>query len=132
MVYVNLPFGGAGDRQEAPVLGFSVHRVQPEPRDGFEQRTAFLQPPFVSEVGALVDMRFDTQKMNWSRMRLGGADLLASKTRLHADGTSEAESAKEPSQAMMLVAVGLIAVGIGLTVRDQTEKNIDSVFNPPK
>lgn len=58
-----------------------------------------------------MDVRFNTQKQNWDRFRVGGMDALTYKMRLNADGTVEAEAA-EISTAVIVagVVIGVVAI----------------------
>jgi hypothetical protein len=110
MAYVSLPFGGISRSQEAPILGFAVNHTRREQGDGFSYHPALFQRP-VSAVRALMDVRFNTQKQNWDRFRVGGVDALTYQTRMNADGTVAAEAAGISTAAIVAgVVVGVVVV----------------------
>lgn len=110
LAYVALPFGGASRSQQAPILGFAVNHIQRERGEGFSYHPALFQQP-VSAVRSLMDVRFNTQKQNWDRFRVGGVDALTYKTRLNADGTTEAEAAGISTAAIVAgVVVGVVVI----------------------
>lgn len=132
MVYINLPFGGVSSKQEAPILGFSINHALPEQRDGFSYHTTQFQQPMVSEVRSLVDVRFNTQKENWSRFNIGGMDVLTYKVRLNADGTTGNDVAGISTGtigAIGAVAIGVMVIGLAVAVNHETENAINTVTN---
>lgn len=58
-----------------------------------------------------MDVRFNTQKQNWDRFRVGGVDALTYKTRMNADGTVAAEAAGISTAAIVAgVVVGVVVI----------------------
>lgn len=121
MAYVSVPFGGTSRSQEAPILGFALNQTQrAQPGDGFSYHPALFQMSPVSAVRSFVDVRFNTQKRNWDRLRIGGADLLTYSTRLKADGTTE--TVAEVGEISTVAIVAGVAVGV-VVVHDATKKD---------
>jgi len=111
MAYVSLPFGGVSRTQEAPILGFAVNHTRREQGDGFSYHPSLFQQSPASAVRSLMDVRFNTQKQNWDRFRVGGVDALTYKTRLNADGTVAAEAAGISTAAIVAgVVVGVVVI----------------------
>lgn len=111
MAYVNVPFGGVSRSQEAPILGFALNHNRREQADGFSYHPSLFQQTPVSAVRSLMDVRFNTQKQNWDRFRVGGVDALTYKTRMNADGTVAAEAAEISTAAIVAgVVVGVVVV----------------------
>jgi hypothetical protein len=79
MAYVSLPFGGISRAQQAPILGFAVNHTRREHGDGFSYHPSLFQQTPVSAVRSLMDVRFNTQRQNWDRFRVGGVDALTYK-----------------------------------------------------
>jgi hypothetical protein len=123
LAYVSLPFGGVSRKQEAPILGFSVNHIRSDPQGGFSYSPSLFQQP-ASAVRSLMDVRFNMQKQNWDRFRVGGVDALTYETRLNADGTTEKEATGVSTE--MIVA----GVVIGVVVINDATKN-DKNDDPP-
>lgn len=110
MAYVSLPFGGVSRSQESPILGFAVNQSRREQGDGFSYHPSLFQRP-ISAVRPLMDVRFNTQKQNWDRFRVGGVDALTYKTRMNADGTVAAEASGISTAAIVAgVVVGVVVI----------------------
>ncbi len=111
MAYVSLPFGGVSRAQGAPILGFAVNQTQREQGDVFSYHPSLFQQTPASTVRSLMDVRFNTQKQNWDRFRVGGVDALTYKTRMNADGTVAAEAAGISTAAIVAgVVIGVVVV----------------------
>ncbi len=111
MAYLSMSFGGVSRKQDAPILGFAVNHTLRDQRDGFSYHPSLFQQSPVSAVRSLVDVRFNTQKQNWDRFRVGGVDALTYRTRLNADGTTEAEAAGISTGAIVAgVVVGVVVI----------------------
>ncbi|TRZ89804.1 MAG: hypothetical protein D4R84_17225 [Rhodocyclaceae bacterium] len=111
MAYASLPFGGVSRSQEAPILGFAVNHSRREQGNGFSYHSSLFQQPPVSAVRSLMDVRYNTEKQNWDRFRVGGVDALTYKTRLNADGTVAAEAAEISTPAIGAgVVVGVVVI----------------------
>ena len=74
----------------------------------------------MSVVRSFVDVRFNTQKRNWDRLRIGGADLLTYSKRIKVDGTTETVAAVGEVSAATMVAG--VAIGV-VVVREATKKD---------
>ncbi|MBI5900695.1 MAG: hypothetical protein HZB40_15880 [Rhodocyclales bacterium] len=122
MAYVSLPFGGVSRAQQAPILGFAVNHLRREQGDGFSYHPSLFQQSPVSAVRSLMDVRFNTQKQNWDRLRIGGADLLTYSTRLKADGTTE--TVAEVGEISTTAIVAGVAVGV-VVIHEATKKEDD-------
>jgi len=124
MAYVSLPFGGVSRSQEAPILGFAVNHTRREQGDGFSYHPSLFQQRPVSAVRSLMDVRFNTQKQNWDRFRVGGVDALTYKTRLNADGTVAAEAAGISTAAIVAgVVIGVVVVNEATKKDDPPQTN---------
>lgn len=111
LAYVALPFGGVSRSQQAPVLGFAVNHVRQDQQNGFSYHPSLFQMTPASSMRTLMDVRFNTQKQNWDRFRVGGVDALTYKTKLNADGTTEAEAAGISTAAIVAgVVVGVVVI----------------------
>lgn len=127
MAYVSLPFGGGSRAQEAPILGFAVNRSPREQGDGFSYHPSLFQQTPMSAVRSFVDVRFNTQKQNWDRLRIGGADMLIATTRMRADGTTE--QVVEFGDVSTAAIVAGVAVGV-VVIHHATKSNGDSASKP--
>lgn len=111
MAYLSLPFGGVSRSQEAPILGFALNQTRREQGDGFSYHPSLFQQTPVSAMRSLMDVRFNTQKQNLDRFRVGGVDALTYKTRMNADGTVGAEAAEISTAAIVAgVVVGVVVI----------------------
>jgi hypothetical protein len=113
MAYVSLPFGGVSRSQEAPILGFALNHTRREQGDGFSYHPSLFQQTPVSAVRSMMDVRFNTQKQNWDRFRIGGVDALTYKTTMNADGTTETVGtlAEIPTVAIVAgVVIGVVVI----------------------
>lgn len=127
MAYVSLPFGGGSRAQTAPILGFAVNHTLREQGDGFSYHPALFQQTPASAVRSLMDVRFNTQKQNWDRFRVGGMDALTYTTRMKVDGTTAVEATGISTGAIVAgVVVGVVAVAIHRDEQDRKDSQSTS------
>lgn len=123
IAYVSLPFGGVSHSQEAPILGFALNHHRRERTDGFGYRPSLFQHTPASAARSLMDVRFNTQKQNRDRFRVGGVDALTYTTRMKADGTTEAVATLAEIPAVAIVAGVVVGAAV---IHEATKKD-----NPP-